>query len=123
MMYVFVIKQIRRSKSISTYKLSELTNLSEAYIKDLEGNRKFNPTLDTLGKIADALEVNVKELFYTKLDIEDLREELDARIEMHGTQSPETEEVSKVIDLLLNLAYSDKNTKFETRILEKQKQF
>jgi len=122
-MYVFVIKQIRRSKSISTYKLSELTNLSEAYIKDLEGNRKFNPTLDTLGKIADALEVNVKELFYTKLDIEDLREELDARIEMHGTQSPETEEVSKVIDLLLNLAYSDKNTKFETRILEKQKQF
>lgn len=123
MMYVFVIKQIRKSKSISTYKLSELTNLSEAYIKDLEGNRKFNPTLDTLGKIADALEVNVKELFYTKLDIEDLREELDARIEMHGTQSPETEEVSKVIDLLLNLAYSDKNTKFETRILEKQKQF
>lgn len=121
MMYVFVIKQIRRSKSISTYKLSELTNLSEAYIKDLEGNRKFNPTLDTLGKIADALEVNVKELFYTKLDIEDLREELDARIEMHGTQSPETEEVSKVIDLLLNLAYSDKNTKFETRILEKQR--
>ena len=121
MMYVFVIKQIRKNKSISTYKLSELTNLSEAYIKDLEGNRKFNPTMDTLGKIAKALEVNVKELFYTKLDIEDLREELDARIEMHGTHSPETEEVSKVLDLLMNLAYSDKNTKFETRILEKQK--
>lgn len=121
MMYVFVIKQIRKNKSISTYKLSELTNLSEAYIKDLEGNRKFNPTMDTLGKIADALEVNVKELFYTKLDIEDLRGELDARIEMYGTHSPETEEVSKVLDLLMNLAYSDKNAKFETRILEKQK--
>jgi len=121
MMYVFVIKQIRKNKSISTYKLSELTNLSEAYIKDLEGNRKFNPTLDTLGKIASALEVNVKELFYTRLDIGVLKEELNARIAMHGLHAPETEEVSKVLDLLMNLAYADKDSQFETIILEKQK--
>lgn len=117
MMYVFVIKQVRKNKGFSVNKLSKKTNLSEAYIKDLEGNRKYNPTMETLGKIADALEVNVKELFYTKLDLADLKEELNARTEMFGLHSIETDEISKVVDLVMNLLYLDKDAKFETKII------
>lgn len=117
MMYVFVIKQVRKNKGYSVNKLSKKTNLSEAYIKDLEGNRKYNPTMETLGKIANALEVNVKELFYTKLDLADLKEELNARTEMFGLHSIETDEISKVVDLVMNLLYTDKDAKFETKII------
>jgi len=111
MMYVFVIKQVRKNKGISVNQLSKKTKLSPAYIKDLEGNRKYNPTMKTLGIIADALSVNVKDLFYTKLDIDELKEELDARIEMHGIHSPEVLEVSRVIDLLMNLIFKPRELK------------
>ncbi len=102
-MFVFLIKSLRTEKKISLNSLSKLTGLSRGYLFDLENNRKFNPTLDTLYKISSALNVNLKELFYTELDIEKLKKEMYRRIDKYGIKSKEVLEVSQVIDLLINV--------------------
>lgn len=102
-MFVFVIKNIRKNKNLSLYKLSQLTGISRTYLRDLENNKKFNPSISTLEKISSALDVNVKKLFYSTLDIEDLRKELHKRIDIYGLNSKEVLEISQIIDLLLNI--------------------
>ena len=102
-MIIFVIKSIRLSKKISLYKLSKETNLSRTYLRNLENNISTNPTLAVLEKIANALDVNVKELFYTELDIQQLKRILYKNIDKFGIGSDEALEVSQIIDILLNV--------------------
>ena len=92
-----------KNKGISLKKLHEMTGISRAYLFDLENNRKFNPTLFILKKIAEELEVNIKDLFYSSNDIDDLKEEMYRRIDIYGLDSKEVLEVSQVIDLLINI--------------------
>lgn len=87
-MVVFVIKMLRKSKNISQYKLSQMTDISRTYLRNLENNKKCNPSMHILSLIAEALEVNIKDLFYSKLDIEDLKEELNKRVEIYRNISP-----------------------------------
>lgn len=109
-MFVFVIKNIRLKKSLTIYRLSKITNISRTYLVELENNRKFNPSLEIMYKIANALDVKVDDLFYSELDIEKLREELHNRIEIFGLDSKEVLEISQIIDLLLNVQGTFKNT-------------
>ena len=97
-MLIFVIKQVRKNKNISLSELSRRTNISRAYLFDLENNRRFNPTLKILSDISGALEVNIKDLFYTELDLENLREEMYKIIDEYGINSKEALEISQVID-------------------------
>lgn len=102
-MIIFRIKEIRISKNISLKRLSEQTDISRAYLYDLENNRRVNPTLRILTDIAEVLKVNVKELFYTSLDIDNLKEEMYKRIDKFGINSKEVLEISQIIDLLINI--------------------
>lgn len=102
-MFVFVIKQLRESKNISQYKLSQMTDISRTYIRNLENNKICNPTIHILSLISNALGVNVKDLFYTELDIESLRKKMHRKIAKYGIDSKEVLEVSQVIDLLINV--------------------
>ena len=102
-MYIFVIKSIRKKKNISLNDLSNITKITKSYLSSIENNKRFNISLDKLYKIANALNVNVKSLFYTALDIEDLRNDLHSKISQYGLDSKETLEISKLIDLLVNL--------------------
>ena len=102
-MFVFNIRNIRKSKKISLRKLSDMTGISRAYLYDLESNRRFNPTLFILQKIAEVLEVDIKELFYSLNEIDDLKEEMYRRIDKFGIRSKEVLEISQIIDLLLNV--------------------
>jgi len=102
-MTVFNIKQVRKNKNISLKELSDMTNISVSYLSDLENNKKTNPTLYTLYVVAKALEVNIKDLFYTKLDIDKLKEIMYKRIDKFGLNSPEVMEISQIIDLLVTL--------------------
>lgn len=102
-MFIFNIKNIREDKNISINRLNKLTGISRAYLFDLENNRKFNPTLAMLKKIAEALDVNIKELFYSIRDVEDLKEEMYQKIDEYGIDSKEVLELSQIIDLLLNV--------------------
>lgn len=102
-MFVFVIKEIRKKKNITVYKLSKLTGISRTYLLELENNKKFNPSLSIMYKIANALEVKIDDLFYTELDLEELKQELNNSIETYGIMAKETLEISQIIDLLINV--------------------
>lgn len=82
-MFVFAIKNIRLQKKISISKLSKITLLSRTYIRELENNKRLNVSLSALYKIATALDVNIKDLFYTKFDIENMKQEMYRRIDKY----------------------------------------
>ena len=102
-MIIFRIKEIREKQNITGYKLAKLCGMSRSYLCDLENNHRFNPSLDKLLEIAKILNVNVKDLFYTSADINNLKEEMYKRIEIYGINSNEALEVFQLIDLLINI--------------------
>lgn len=102
-MFVFVIKNIRLKQNITIYKLSKITGISRAYLTQLENNKKINPSLRTMYLIAQALNVKVDDLFYSKLDIQKLKEEMYQRIDKFGLDSKEVLEISQLIDLPTNI--------------------
>ncbi len=102
-MIVFRIKQIRESKKITAYRLAKDVKISRSYLSELENNKKMNVSLEVLVNIADYLNVNVKDLFYTTFDIKSLKQELYDRIDKYGINSAEALEVSQIIDLLINI--------------------
>lgn len=108
-MYIFAIKPLRKSRNISLYEFSNLTGVSRTYLRNLENNKSFNPTLFILDKIAEALNVTIKDLFYYDNDIEDLREEMNIRIEKFGIHSKEVLEISQIIDLLVNVKMNERD--------------
>jgi ribosome-binding protein aMBF1 (putative translation factor) len=56
------IQKIRESKSISQQDLAAKCNFEKSNMSRLEAGR-VNPTLSTLGKVANALDVTLAELF------------------------------------------------------------
>lgn len=56
------IREIRIQKKYTQRKLAELCGISNTYISDMETGRT-NPSLKTLGKLSEVLEVNIKEFF------------------------------------------------------------
>ena len=104
-MFVFVIKNVRKSKNITLYRLVKNTGLSYSYLSELENNKVYNPSLKTMYSISKALDVKVDDLFYSELDIETLRAEMHSRIDKYGINSKEVMEVSQIIDLLINVKF------------------
>lgn len=56
------LKKIRAEKGYSLEKVARLADLSLNTIVKIEGGTNKNPTIDTLSKIAKALEVKVDDL-------------------------------------------------------------
>jgi transcriptional regulator with XRE-family HTH domain len=56
------IKELRRSKGMSQEALAEKTGISSKYISSIERGKE-NPTLDTFIKLADALNIELSEVF------------------------------------------------------------
>ena len=81
----------------------KITGLSYSYLSELENNKVFNPSLNTMYSIANALNIKVDDLFYSELDLEKLREEMHNKIEIFGLDSKEVLEISQIIDLLINV--------------------
>lgn len=68
------LKEIRKAKNISVYKLSQLSSVSETHIRDLErGDR--NPSLDTLSKLAKPLGLSLSDLLKETEDVSYLSNE------------------------------------------------
>lgn len=102
-MYIFNIKKIRKTKGISLNKLHNLSGVSKSYLSNLENNKTFNPTMFILEKISEALQVDIKDLFYSEAEIEKLKKEMYRRIDEYGLNSKKAIEISQIIDLLINL--------------------
>lgn len=62
-----VRKNIRKNRLIRGYTMQELANLTQlthGYVSDLECMTiDKTPTLETIGKFADALEIDIRQLF------------------------------------------------------------
>jgi transcriptional regulator with XRE-family HTH domain len=56
------VKLLRKSRGFSQEKLAELANLHSTYISGIEGGAR-NVSLINIGKIAEALKINLEELF------------------------------------------------------------
>lgn len=57
-----LIWKVRREKHVSVEELAEKTGIGRSTIYNYE-NGLFSPTIDALGKIADALGVQIEELY------------------------------------------------------------
>ncbi|TFE00017.1 helix-turn-helix domain-containing protein [Jeotgalibacillus sp. R-1-5s-1] len=53
------IKHLRTKKGYSVSGLAFKSNVSKSYLSNLENNKKSNPSLDILSKIANTLDVSV----------------------------------------------------------------
>lgn len=86
------IKMHRKKAGLTQVVLAEKANMSRSYLADLERNR-YNPSLDTLTAIADALKINVSNL----LDDEDKENSFEPEL----TEKDEKDiqkELQKMID-------------------------
>ncbi len=67
------LKEIRKTKDVSVYRLSQLSGVSETHIRDLErGDR--NPSIDTLYKLSVPLGISLPELLNETGDVSYLNE-------------------------------------------------
>ena len=55
------MKKLREARGLSQGDIHRATGIDRAYISNLEAGKQ-NPTLETIGKIAEALEVGSNEL-------------------------------------------------------------
>ena len=61
-MTTILIKQIRQHKGLTTRQLSELSGISKSQISRIENNQQM-PTIDTLCRLAEALQAPIDSTF------------------------------------------------------------
>jgi transcriptional regulator with XRE-family HTH domain len=59
------LKKLRKQKELTQERLAELANLDPKTIVDIEGEKRANPTLETLNKLARALKVKLEDLLFS----------------------------------------------------------
>jgi transcriptional regulator with XRE-family HTH domain len=57
-----IVKKLREEKGLSQEKLARLADVSNNTIVNIEAGKQNNPTIETLKRVAKALEINVDEL-------------------------------------------------------------
>lgn len=87
------IKEVRSKKVLTQDQLSEKTNINPKYLSSIERGKE-NPTLNTLIKLAQSLDVNIDE-FFTQIKVEDPEKRKDLIISL----------LDKANDEQLKLAY------------------
>ena len=63
-MYKNSLEKIRKEKGMTMQKLADLSGLSLGYICHLEKGSRNNPSIETMEKIAKALNKSVAEVFF-----------------------------------------------------------
>ncbi len=56
------VKDLREEKSLSQEKVARLADVSNNTIVNIEAGKQKNPTIDTLKKVAQALDVPIEKL-------------------------------------------------------------
>ncbi len=57
-----IVKKHRENKGLSQEKLARLANVSNNTIVNIEAGKQNNPTIETLKRIAKALDIDISEL-------------------------------------------------------------
>lgn len=63
-MYHNQIKKVREEKGLTLLKLSDLSGVSVGYLCHLEKGSRSNPSIEVMGKIAEALNKTIAEVFF-----------------------------------------------------------
>lgn len=56
------IRRISKEKTLSVYRISKDSKVSQAYLSDIINNKRKNPSIEILRKIALVLKVTVEDL-------------------------------------------------------------
>ena len=89
------VKNSRNRRNWSQADLAENANISINFLGDIERGKKW-PHPDTLSRLADALEINVFELF--------LEEDIPVNLETHDVMKRFVNDVSLTINKTLSLS-------------------
>ena len=57
------LKQLREQKGLPQEKFARIADVSNNTVVNIESSKQTNPTIETVSKIAKALEVKIEELF------------------------------------------------------------
>lgn len=79
------IKLYRKKQKLTQVQLADKANISRSYLADVENNR-YNPSVDTLKNISNALGINLNELLSDN--------ELTSTSDMPKKLSPEVERIA-----------------------------
>lgn len=56
------LKEIRMEKELTQKEMSKITGISRSYISLLESNPEINPTLNTINKLTETLDISFKDI-------------------------------------------------------------
>lgn len=125
------IKFYRKQKKLTQVELAERANLSRSYLADVEGDR-YNPSVDTLKAIADALQVSTHLLlgeepsipqWATSKDKRDFKKMLESDMPVMFDGVPiEGEARQRVMDILTGLFWEAKEMNKKTYGRKKKKE-
>ena len=82
------LKNVRESKKISIYRLSQLSDVSETQIRNIERGNS-NPSFDTLNKLAKPLGLSLADLLNETEDVSYLNNEEKELVECYRMLSKE----------------------------------
>lgn len=110
------IIDLLKKKGWSRYKLCKEANLAQSTLSDILNGKKLNPRMDTIQKIADALDVSVDTFFTQSKKIHDVKSYLSneedsdiIRIERARKKMPEEEKetMMKVLEAAFEKYFKD----------------
>ena len=94
------LKESRKAKNLSVYKLSQISGVSETHIRDLErGDR--NPSFDTLSRLVKPLGLSLAEMFRDSEDVSYLNSKERELVECYRMLSDDKAE--KLLEFLKTL--------------------
>lgn len=96
------IRKLRNSAELTQEELGEKAGLSYKYVGEVERGQ-VNVSLDSLGKIARALGVNIRELFCKDKDSIKKISAKDKGSKLSGLSKKERQEIRKAIKILNKL--------------------
>lgn len=90
-----------QEKNITIEQLHKKTEIQYKYLKQYINNNVQKINIYAIIKIADALNVNFKDIIYTKYDLEFLRKSMNYYIDKKGINYYKVLRLSKIIDLIV----------------------
>ena len=104
------IKELRSDKGFTRYRLSELSGVSQTHISDIERGVKV-PTIETISKLLEPLEVSLGEFFAKNDRLYDLNQNEQKAIALFRKLPKGSEDVVIQLLELLSKSTEGKNKK------------
>lgn len=114
------VKKYRNAKKLTQKELADKANISRSYLADVENNR-YNPSIDVLKSIADALNVSIDKFFEDSKGKDNsvindgnaidprIRSIIDSLDRAGDLQDEDIDEIIQQVEFLINLKRKKKS--------------